>query len=93
MNPTNQQQIPPEMQKMIQEGQKAIQELTQKVQALEADKSIDQFNADTKRLQVEGDIANDQEKIRQDANTKLATHAMSVSQRANQAAQQPPRQG
>ncbi|MGO8242953.1 portal protein [Rhizobium johnstonii] len=93
MNPANQNSIPPEMQKMIEEGQKAIQELTQKVQALEADKSVDQFNAQTKRMQVEGDLANDQAKIAQDARTKLATHAMSVSQRANQAAQQPPRQG
>lgn len=93
MNPANQQQIPPEMQKMIQEGQQAIQELTQKVQALEADRSVDEFNARTKRMQVEGDLANDQTEIALAARTKVATHAMSVSQRANQAAQQPPRQG
>jgi hypothetical protein len=93
MNPTNQQQIPPEMQKMIQEGQNAIQELTQKVQALEADKSIDQFNADTKRMEVEGDIANDRSKIIVDAHAKVATHAISTAQKAHQASQVPPRQG
>jgi hypothetical protein len=94
INPALQgQSIPPEMQKMIQEGQQAIQELTAKVQALEADKSVDQFNAKTQRMKVEGDLVNDHAKIRQDANTKLATHAMSVSQKANQAAQAPQRQG
>lgn len=85
--------LPPEVQQMIQEGQQAIQELTQKVQALEADKSVDQFNADTKRMQVEGDLRNDAIKIRQDAETALTTHAMSVSQKAQQAAQAPTRQG
>lgn len=94
INPALQgQNIPPELQKMIQEGQQAIQELTAEVQALKADKSVDQFNAYTKRIEVEGDLANDRTKILQDADTKLATHAMSVSQRANQAAQQPTRQG
>ncbi|ASS55903.1 portal protein [Rhizobium leguminosarum] len=102
INPALKQQqgLPPEVQQMIQQGQQAIQELTQKVQALEADKSVDQFNADTKRMQVEGDLRNDAIKIRQDADTKLTTHAMSVSQKANQAAiananaaQDPTRQG
>jgi hypothetical protein len=54
--------LPPEVQQMIQQGQQAIQELTQKVQALEADKSIDQFNAETDRMKVEADIQNDQAK-------------------------------
>jgi hypothetical protein len=96
--------LPPEVQQMIQQGQQAIQELTQKVQALEADKSIDKFNADTKRIEVEGDLANDAAKIRQDANTKMTTHALSVAQKAdqahqsnitkaNQASQAPTRQG
>jgi len=85
--------LPPEVQQMIQQGQQAIQELTQKVQALEADKSVDEYNARTKRMEVEGDLANDQMKILQDARTKVATHAMSVNQKAQQAAQAPSRQG
>lgn len=94
INPALQgQSIPPEMQKMIQQGQEAIQKLTQEVAALKADKSVDQFNADTQRMKVEGELANDHLQIRQNTETKLATHAMSVSQRANQATQQPPRQG
>jgi hypothetical protein len=95
INPALKQQqgLPPEVQQMIQEGQQAIQELTQKVQALEADKSVDKFNADTQRIKVEGDLANDSAKIKQDSNTKLTTHAMSVAQKADQARQQPPRQG
>ncbi len=94
INPALQgQSVPPELQQMIQQGQEMIKQLQAKVQELEADKSIDKFNADTKRIEVEGGIANDQAKIAQDARTKLATHAMSISQRANQAAQQPPRQG
>ncbi|WP_049732854.1 portal protein [Rhizobium ecuadorense] len=85
--------LPPEVQQMIQQGQQAIQELTQKVQALEADKSVDEFNARTERIKVEGDLANDRSKISVDARTKMATHAMSVDQKANQAAQAPTRQG
>lgn len=85
--------LPPEVQQMIQEGQQAIQQLTQKVQALEADKSIDQFNAETQRMKVIGDLQNDRVEIAQGAQTKLATHAMSVSQKAQQAAQAPSRQG
>jgi hypothetical protein len=54
--------LPPEVQQMIQQGQQAIQQLTQEVEALKADKSIDQYNADTKRMQVEADIRNDKAK-------------------------------
>jgi hypothetical protein len=85
--------LPPEIQQMIQQGQQAIQELTQKVQALEADKTVDEFNAQTQRIKVEGDLQNDHIKIMQDKDTKLTTHAMSVTQKADQARQQPPRQG
>jgi len=106
INPALKQQqgLPPEVQQMIQDGQQAIQELTQKVQALEADKSIDQFNADTKRMEVEGDLRNEAIRIRQDAETKVTTHALTVAQKAeqahqssiakaNQALQAPTRQG
>ncbi|MBX5131615.1 hypothetical protein HJB80_02770 [Rhizobium lentis] len=85
--------LPPEVQQMIEEGQKAIQELTQKVQALEADKSVDEFNAQTDRMKVIGDLQNDRAKIAVDARTKMETHAMSITQKANQAAQAPTRQG
>jgi len=88
MNPAKQQQqIPPEMQQMIQQGQQAIQELTQKVQALEADKSIDQFNAETKRMQVEEDTRTDRMKIAADAETKIATNAMNARSKAMQNSQ------
>ncbi|MEK1933746.1 MAG: portal protein [Pararhizobium sp.] len=94
INPALQkQQIPPELQQMIQMGQQQIQELTQKVQALEADKSIDQFNADTERMKVEGDIVNDREKIKLEAQTKVAGHVISAQQKANQANMNPTRQG
>lgn len=106
INPALKQQqgLPPEVQQMIQEGQQAIQELTQKVQALEADKSVDQFNAETQRIKVEGDLQNDHIKIQQESETKLTAHALTVAQKAdqahlsniakaNQAAQAPTRQG
>jgi hypothetical protein len=94
INPAlKQQQIPPELQQMIQQGQEAIKELTAKVQALEADKSIDEFNAQTDRIKVMGDLQNDQAKIAVDARTKVETHAMSINQKAEQARQQPARQG
>jgi hypothetical protein len=77
--------IPPEVQQMIQQGQQAIQELTQKVQALEADKSIDQFNAETNRMKVVGDIQNDQAKTAVSAAGQLAS--------LDRPAPQPARQG
>lgn len=59
LNPANKNQLPPEVQQMIQQGQQAIQQLTQEVEALKADKSIDQYNAETKRMDVEAGIQND----------------------------------
>jgi hypothetical protein len=76
--------LPPEVQQMIQQGQQAIQELTQKVQALEADKSIDQFNAETNRMKVVGDINNDQDKTAVSA----AGHLASLDRPAPQPARQ-----
>lgn len=66
MNPQNQQQIPPEVQQMLEQSQQAIAELTKQVESLQADKSIDQYNAETKRMQVEGDLDNDRAKIQVD---------------------------
>lgn len=59
MNPQNQQQIPPEVQQMLEQSQQAIQQLQQQLEAMKQDKSIDQYNAETKRMQAEGDIDND----------------------------------
>jgi hypothetical protein len=66
MNPQNQQQLPPEVQQMIEQSQQAIQQLSQELEALKADKSIDQFNAETDRMKVEGDLDNDRAKIQVD---------------------------
>lgn len=95
MNPANQQKgLPPEVQQMIEQGQQAIQQLTQEVEALKADKSVDQFNAETKRMQVEGDIQTDRMKIATDAEAKVAGHVITAQQRASQASQtNPTRQG
>jgi len=77
--------IPPEVQQMIQQGQQAIQQLTQEVEALKADKSIDQFNAETNRMKVVGDINNDQAKTALSAAGQLAS--------LDRPAPQPARQG
>jgi len=79
--------LPPEVQQMIQQGQQAIQELTQKVQALEADKSVDQFNAETQRMKVVGDLKNDQ------ATTAISAASHLVKLDQPQPAQNPTRQG
>lgn len=55
INPTNQPQIPPELQQQIQEGQKAIAELTKQVESLKAGHDIKMFDAETNRMKVEGD--------------------------------------
>ncbi len=97
INPALQQQkgLPPEVQQMIQQGQEAIKQLTQKVEALEADKSVDQFNADTERMKVVGDLQNDRTKIDMDAQTKVAGAVISARQKAQglNGNQDPTRQG
>lgn len=95
INPALQQQkgLPPEVQQMIQQGQEAIKQLTAKVEALEADKSVDQFNAQTERMKVEGDLQNDRAKIEIDAQTKVAGAVINAQQKANQANLNPTRQG
>ena len=55
INPTNQPQIPPELQQQIQEGQQAIAELTKQVESLKAGHDIKMFDAETNRMKVEGD--------------------------------------
>lgn len=44
--------IPPQVQDQLQQMQKAIQDLSQKLQAAEADKQVDMFNAETKRFEA-----------------------------------------
>jgi hypothetical protein len=93
MNPANQQQgLPPEVQQMIEQGQQAIQQLQAEVESLKADKSIDQFNAETDRMRVVGDLQNDRAKIQMDAETKVAGHVISAQERASRPTN-PTRQG
>jgi hypothetical protein len=92
MNPAAQ-QIPPEMQQQMQQMQEAIQQLQAENQKLQADHSVDQFNAETKRMQVEGDIQTDRMKIATDAETQMNGHVITAAQRASQQANQPTRQG
>ncbi len=81
MNPANQNKgVPPQVQQMIEQGQKLIAELQQKVSELEADKSIDKFNAETQRIKVVGELQNDRE-------DNMANVAVKASQKT------PPRQG
>ena len=89
INPANQGKLPPEVQQMIQQGQEAIRELTQKVQALEADKRVDEFNAQTKRIEVTEGVETDRMKIAADAETKIAGHIITAQQRAVMAANKP----
>ena len=96
MNPATQ-QIPPELQQQIQEGQQAIKDLTAKVEQLEADHSVDQFNAETNRMKVKGDIQTDRMKIATDAETTVNGHMITAAQRDKQAqyaaSTKPTRQG
>jgi len=91
MNPAAQ-QIPPEMQQQMQQMQQAIQQLQAENQKLQADNSVDQFNAETKRMQVEGDIQTDRMRIATDSEVKVAGHMISANSKA-QTANQSPRQG
>lgn len=50
--------IPPQVQQQLQAMGKAIQELQQQLQAEKADKSVDMFNAETKRFEAVTDAAN-----------------------------------
>lgn len=91
ISPANQNKIPPEVQQMIQQGQQAIQDLTRKVQELEADRSVDMMNAETKRLEVVEGVQTDRMKIAVDAKTKIEGQV--VSAQARMASQNPMRQG
>lgn len=91
MNPAAQ-QIPPEMQQQMEQMQQAIQQLQAENQKLQADNSVDQFNAETKRMQVEGDIQTDRMRIATDSEVKVAGHMISANSKA-QTANQSPRQG
>jgi hypothetical protein len=92
MNSQNQQQIPPQVQQMIEQSQQAIQQLSQEVEALKADKSIDQFNAETQRMKVEGDLDNNRAKIQVDM-IKAADSGEREDMRFQQQAYNPARQG
>lgn len=64
MNPMNQQQqVPPEMQKAMQEMQAAIQQLQGENKSLKDGHDIKMFDAQTKRMDVEGSLKMDQAHI------------------------------
>ncbi|MGJ7039158.1 FtsZ-binding cell division protein ZapB [Shinella sp. BE166] len=68
VNPALQkEQVPPELQQQVQQGMELIQKLQREVESLKADKSIDQFNAETNRMKVVGDMKLDEQKQRFDA--------------------------
>lgn len=92
MNPASQ-QLPPEIQQQLQQMQEAIQQLQAENQELKADNSVDQFNADTKRMQVVGDIQTDRMKVKTDAETKVNGHMITAAQRTHAANSKPTRQG
>lgn len=64
MDPTNQQQgIPPQMQEQIQKFQMEFQKIKAENEQLKADKAIDEYDAQTKRMKVQGDQALDQAEL------------------------------
>lgn len=70
--------IPPQIQQQLQEMQKAIGELTQKLQAAEADKQVDMFNAQTKRFEA---VTDAEAKLRPDISGQVVlTPEMGVMQ-------------
>lgn len=85
-------QVPPQVQQQMQQGMELIQELQRKVQQLEDDKSIDQFNAETDRLKVEGDQRLKEQAQRIDAAKALDAGARNDRQFDRQQ-QYPARQG
>jgi hypothetical protein len=78
LDPTNQQELPPEVMKAIEEGKAEIARLTQENEALKADKSIDQFDAETKRKKVDGDQEIKKAEISIDVLEKLAMQQPSI---------------
>ncbi|TAA51047.1 portal protein [Shinella sp. JR1-6] len=85
-------QVPPQVQQQMQQGMELIQELQRKVQQLEDDKSIDQFNAETDRMKVEGDQRLKEQAQRIDAAKALDAGARNDRQFDRQQ-QYPARQG
>lgn len=93
MNPMNQQQqIPPQVQQMIEQGQQALEQMQKRIAELEADKSIDQFNAETQRMKVIGDLQVKETGQQIDAAKAIEANARSDRQIAVKAAN-PARQG
>lgn len=86
-------QIPPQVQQQIQQGMDLIQRLQQENAALKADKSIDQFNADTDRMNVEGTLAVKEQAQRLDAAKVLGAGAPIANSPQLAGQQYPARQG
>ncbi len=60
MNPAKQQEIPPQIQQQLQEMQAAIQKLSGENQSLKQGHDIKAFDAETKRLDVQGNLRDKQ---------------------------------
>ena len=60
-------QIPPQVQQAMQEMQAALQEMARENEELKADKSVDQFDAETKRLKVLIDAGLSQDELQMKA--------------------------
>lgn len=74
--------IPPEMIAQMQEMQQALQELSKENESLQMDKSIDQFEAETKRLKVLLDAGLSEDELELKANElglKTALEALKAS--------------
>lgn len=77
---TGQGGIPPQVQQQIEQLQKTIAALQAENQSLKGDKSVDTFNAETKRMQVEGDQQVDRAKLALDASRTAPVQLMPVGQ-------------
>ncbi|WP_313195860.1 portal protein [Shinella zoogloeoides] len=80
MNPAGKDSIPPEIQKQLQQLQQQVQQLSAENQSLKGDKSVDTFNAETKRMQVEGDQQVDRAKLVLEASRTAPVQLMPVGQ-------------
>lgn len=72
LDPTRQQQLPPQIQQALQQGQALIAKLQAENAQLKADKQIDSFKAETDRMKVEGGLQIDQLKTGVDVLSKLS---------------------
>lgn len=75
MNQAGQGQLPPQVQQQLAKLDETIKKLMAENQSLRADNSVDQFNAETKRMDVEGGQQIDKAKLAMDAVRSTAVQA------------------